>query len=277
MPKLRSPIWRIGGKGLLTAKLLKLIPPHKVYVEAFCGGASLFFAKLPVPLEVLNDTDRTLIQFFRMLRDPAKFKRFHELVSLTPYSRSEYNDAYTWREEADELERLRKWFIFNRQAFAGKYRGGWSHGICATDNLVHARAISSWLSVIDLLPEIVERLRQAQIECLDYKDCLLKYDNLGVFFYLDPPYILETRKAAYYKYEMTLNDHKQLVGLLLKIKGNVLLSGYKHNAYEPLVQAGWQTKSFSYAQGAAFTKGAGQAPRRIETVWFNYDIGIDKV
>ena len=56
--RLRSPIVWFGGKGLMTAKLLKLMPPHKIYVEVFGGGASLLFAKRTSPVEVYNDIDR---------------------------------------------------------------------------------------------------------------------------------------------------------------------------------------------------------------------------
>lgn len=73
---LRSPICWFGGKGLMVSKLLPLIPPHHIYVEVFGGGASLLFAKEPSPVEVYNDIDSGLVNFFRVLRDPEKFARF---------------------------------------------------------------------------------------------------------------------------------------------------------------------------------------------------------
>ena len=35
--------------------ILPLIPPHKIYTEAFCGGAAVLFAKRPSEAEVIND------------------------------------------------------------------------------------------------------------------------------------------------------------------------------------------------------------------------------
>lgn len=181
MSRLRSPIIRIGGKGLLVSKLIKLIPKHKVYAEPFCGGASLFFAKALSPIEVINDKDRTLMKFFQMLRDPGKFKEFYELIKLTPYSRAELENAFnTWRNDTNEIEMLRKWFVINRQSYAGTYSSNWSSGKKLVRKGI-AKHVSAWLSAIDGLPEIVIRLKQAQIECIDYKKCILKYDSPDTF------------------------------------------------------------------------------------------------
>jgi len=68
--RLRSPMWWFGGKGKMVKKLLPLIPQHKIYVEVFGGGASLLFAKEPSPVEVYNDLNSDLVNFFRVLRDP---------------------------------------------------------------------------------------------------------------------------------------------------------------------------------------------------------------
>ncbi len=53
---MKSPIPWFGGKGNMVAKLLPLIPPHKIYVEPFGGGASLLFAKEPSPEEAFMQT-----------------------------------------------------------------------------------------------------------------------------------------------------------------------------------------------------------------------------
>lgn len=62
--RLRSPIRWLGGKGLIVAKLLPLIPPHRIYVEPFGGGANLLLAKEPSLVEVYNDLDSGLVNFF---------------------------------------------------------------------------------------------------------------------------------------------------------------------------------------------------------------------
>jgi len=40
------------------------MPEHKVYLEPFCGGASVFFRKRPSQTEILNDLDDDIPNFF---------------------------------------------------------------------------------------------------------------------------------------------------------------------------------------------------------------------
>ena len=43
------------------------IPKHTTYVEAFAGGAQVFFHKEPSKVEVLNDLDRDIVNLYRVL------------------------------------------------------------------------------------------------------------------------------------------------------------------------------------------------------------------
>ena len=36
---------RVGGKSKIKDEIIKLFPPHKLYVELFIGGGSIFFHK----------------------------------------------------------------------------------------------------------------------------------------------------------------------------------------------------------------------------------------
>src|SRR4051812_38756618 len=57
-----------GGKQQLKRQLMAVIPPHKAYVEVFCGSAKLLFAKKPSHWEIINDFNGDLINFFRVVR-----------------------------------------------------------------------------------------------------------------------------------------------------------------------------------------------------------------
>jgi len=263
----------------MVKKLLPLIPEHKIYVEVFGGGASLLFAKEPSPVEVYNDLNGDLVNFFRVLRDPKKFAEFHRLVSLTPYSREEYNLCRkTWESCEDDVERAYRWFIVARMSFGGIFGSAWGYAVTAS-NRGRALTTSSWLSAIDMLPEIHERMMRVQIENDDFRMIIPRYDTPDTCFYVDPPYILETRKSQdVYKYEMTLQDHQDLVMMLLDVKGSVILSGYRHDTHTPLELAGWTRHDFpAVCSAAARTRYTGiqgkgalleNAPR-IESVWLN--------
>jgi len=121
--RLRSPIKYVGGKGRMITKLLQFIPKHHTYVEPFGGGASLLFAKEPSPIEIYNDIDETLVSFFRVLRNPEKFAKFYHLVTLTPYSRAEFNTCRkTWQDEKDEVKRVYRMVYHAKTILWGNWR-----------------------------------------------------------------------------------------------------------------------------------------------------------
>ncbi len=278
MRRLRSPIRWYGGKYFMVKKLLLLLPPHHIYVEVFGGGAQLLFAKPPSPVEVYNDIDSGLVNFFRVLRDPRKFERFYRLVSLTPYSREEfYFCRDTWQQCKDDVERAYRWFVAVRMSFSG-HSNSWSFSVSQSRRGMTATA-SRMLSLIEMLLEIHQRVMRVQIEHRDFRDIFPLYDAPETLFYCDPPYVPETRKLRKaYPHEMTLEDHKDLVAILLNIQGMALLSGYRHPVYEPLEQAGWKRFDFPYpcnAVGRVRTarlqgKGVIKAKQmRTESVWIS--------
>jgi DNA adenine methylase len=276
--KLRSPILWFGGKGNMVEKLLKLIPKHHIYVEVFGGGAQLLFAKLPSPVEVYNDIDSSLTNFFRVLRDPEKFQRFYRLVSLTPYSREEYYFCRdTWEQCDDDVERAYRWFVVARMSFSGYFGASWGFALNASSRGMSERC-SSWLGAIKMLPQIHARVMRVQIEHKDFRELIPLYDTPKTLFYLDPPYIPETRRSGGYQHEMTIDDHKELVNIILKVKGMVMLSGYRHPIYEPLEQSGWVRYDYETACHAAgrtratgiLGKGAAKKIQpRVESVWLS--------
>lgn len=276
--RLRSPIHWFGGKGNLRARLLPLIPPHKTYVEPFGGGASLLFAKEPSPVEVYNDLDSGLVNFFRVLRDPEKFARFYHLASFTPYSREEYAFCNsTWESCDDEAERAYRWYVVARMSFSGAFGHSWSRSI-TTSRRGMSESTSKWLSTLEMLPRIHERLMQVIIEHLDFREAIEKYDTPETCFYLDPPYVLEARRSGGYSHELSADDHRDLVDLLLRITGKAVLSGYRNELYLPLEEAGWERVDIETACHATgrtrvtgiLGEGSARAKQpRVESVWIS--------
>jgi DNA adenine methylase len=134
-----------------------------------------------------------------------------------------------------------------------------------------SRSVSGWLSCIERLPEIHERLRSVQVEQDDFRHVIARFNRPGVFMYADPPYVADTRTGGKYVVEMSDQDHRDLIGLLLDFKGKVLLSGYANPLYEPLETAGWRRVDICVKLDAAMKTGEGTADTRIETIWMNYD------
>lgn len=258
--------------------LLKLIPTHKTYVEAFGGGAKLLFAKEPSPIEVYNDIDGNLVNFFQVLKDDKDFEEFYKLCICTPYSREIFYECRQGiDDESNDVKRAWKFFVSAKMAFSGRHKSpSWAK--CTTQSRRGmALHVSSWISSIEGLQDIHNRLFSVLIEHLDYKKVILDADTSDTFYYLDPPYVQSARNGKdRYSHELSDDEHKELVDVLLTLKGKVVLSGYVNDIYEPLEQAGWERKNYSIsAFAAARTKqtklqGAGSvknSQKRIESVW----------
>ncbi len=52
---LKAPFGWIGGKSQLSKDIVSLIPDHKTYIEVFGGVLSVFYAKKPSKIEIIND------------------------------------------------------------------------------------------------------------------------------------------------------------------------------------------------------------------------------
>lgn len=275
---MRSPILWYGGKGNIKEKLLSLMPSHLHYVEVFGGGASLLFAKKPTGgIEVFNDIDSNLVNFFRVLRDPEKFEQFHQVVSLTPYARSEYYDCRDL-DCKDDIERARRFFVVARMSFSGQFGTGWSYAV-SNVNRGMAGTVSKYLSIIEKLPEIHTRLMRVQVENLDFREIIPKYDAEGMLLYCDPPYPRAVKSSLKkYEHEMTDEDHRDMITLLLEYPQSVMLSGYANSLYDILEASGWARFDFEAACHAVGKTrltgnlGKGSMQTRIESVWLNQKV-----
>lgn len=272
-------VW-FGGKANFAPKLLPLLPAHHTYVEPFGGAASLLFAKPPSPIEVYNDLDGGLVNFWRVMRTPALFEEFQRVVALTPFSREEFEQAAAeWATADDPIEKARLWYVAAQQSFSGEHGHSWSY--CRTESRGGmSRSVLRWLATVERLPEIYTRWMQVQVENDPFQAIIPRYDTPETLFYCDPPYVTETRRSGKYNQEMTDEDHAALVGALLAIKGKALLSGYLHPVYEPLEQNGWRRIDFPVTSSAAgrtrntglLGAGAAKDQKRVECVWLSPNI-----
>jgi len=275
---MRSPITWFGGKGSMTAKLLPFVPPHHTYCEPFGGGASLLFAKDPAPVEVYNDLDEGLVHFFRTLRNRRHAAELRRRCLLTPYSRAEYHRCRaTWRDCRGPIERAYRWYVCARCSFGGRFSASWSY---ARTHSVRGKAepVSTWQGAVAGLRAACDRLLDVQIERADFRRIFASYDSPATLFYVDPPYVHSTRTDKRYACELSDADHADLVALLRKLEGMVLLSGYRNGLYRPLERAGWRRKDWRTASAAAGRTratgilGPGAATKkqpRIESVWIS--------
>jgi len=280
--KLRSPVRWFGGKGQMLAKLLPIVPQGgKPYCEPYCGGASLFFARDPAPVEVLNDLNGDLVNLFRCFQDREMFEDLRHRLMWTPYARAEFIRALEIRDSNETDPVLRAWafFVVQNQGMSGmaKTAGNWSRVFYSSAGV--ADNVNKWFMRLSMLDAWRWRLMHAQIDNRDALEVIRYWDSVDTVFYIDPPYHHDTRKTTdAYTHECEHEHHVQLVNVMLECKGAVVLSGYAHDVYKPLEDAGWERIDFEIAcHAAGRTRNSGlqgkgaalKKVKRVECVWRN--------
>lgn len=243
-----------GAKWRIADWIISHFPEHKTYVEPYAGSAAIFFRKEPSRIETINDIDCEVINLFECIRKDSEKLAF--LVMNTPFSRYEYESSDS--ESGDDFERARKLLVRSWQSFGYRTNEmtGWKNDIIGRE---YAYAVKHWNRLPEVIFKIVDRLKQAQIECRPAIEVIKKYNRPGVLIYADPPYLINTRNRKQYKHEMTeQQEHIDLLNVLNQHQGSVILSGYNNELYNEML-SDWEKDSIqSNAQGGL---------HRIETIW----------
>lgn len=269
-----------GGKWRTAPKIIQHFPPHRIYVEPFGGAASVLLRKNPTYAEVYNDMDGEVVNVFRVLRDPIRSARLRSALELTPFARDEFVGAYDDDGVEDPVERARRTIVKSFMGFGSSAihdvfpRGmrtrpsSWTPptGFRSNSSRSGTTAATDWSRYPALVPAFCARLADVVIENRDALEVIAQHDTPDTLFYVDPPYLGETRhtnrtQGKVYTHEMTEEeDHRALAEVLKEVEGMVVVSGYHSDLYTELYQ-GWSVREIkSFADGAA---------RRTEVLWLS--------
>ena len=257
---MRPALRYYGGKWRTAPWILSHFPPHKCYVEPFGGAASVLIQKERSQIEVYNDINSDVVSYFRVLREqPEALSR---AIHLTPYAREEYDLATSGEDVADPIERARRFLVWSWQSqyFKMRSKSGWR----AINNDLRSQSPAADWANMNHLNAVAERFRKVQIEHGPAIDVIKRYDSPETLFYVDPPYVLDTRvDRSAYVHEMSDSDHAALAEALHAAKGSVVLSGYRSDLYEALYSDWWSADTTSRINSPNGAKLA------TETVWTN--------
>ncbi len=275
---LTQPLKWHGGKHYLASKIVGLMPPHIHYVEPYFGGGSVLLAKDPEGVsEVVSDLNGSLMNFWEVLRSDFAFERFRRLCEATPFSEADYDMAVEYLashapqracESGNSWTYAHAFFVVCRQSLAGRMKG--FTGITKTRvRRGMSNEVSAWLTTIEGLPAVHERLKRVLILNRPALEVVQGQDGKDTLFYLDPPYLHETRATTgEYLHEMSEAEHGELLDLLSRIVGKFILSGYRSELYDDFASAcGWTRRDFELPNQAA----GGETKRRMtECLWMNF-------
>lgn len=261
---LRTPISYYGGKQKLAAEIISRIPEHTLYCEPFIGGAAVFFGKQKSLVEVINDTNSELINFYKVCKN-----RFHLLkskVDVTLHSREQHDDAWVIYNKPhlfDEIERAWAVWVLSSQSFSSQLNNSWGYDITKSSTSIKINNKRE-----QFVEDLAIRLQTVQIECADALYIIASRDREQSFFYLDPPYY--NSDCGHYN-GYSEQDFENLLKLLSTIKGKFLLSSYPSELLTRYTKEyNWNT--WQVEQSVSVSNNSGKGKKKIEVLTANYPI-----
>lgn len=274
---MNPPLKWHGGKYYLATKIIALMPPRSEwchYVEPYAGGLSVLLANDPEGIsECVNDIDGRLIGFWKCLANEAGFAMFLRMAQANGFSEPLYRASLNHLSQPCDYGGIVcpscafAFFVVCRQSLAGRMDSFAPLSKTRTRRGMSEQT-SAWLTAVEGLPAVHGRLKRVVI--LGPKPALeviRQQDGPKTLFYLDPPYLDETRASPdVYAHEMGAFGHNVLLTTLGGLQGKALLSGYRSPMYDTLLK-NWNRHDFEIANHAS---GGDEKRRMVECVWCNF-------
>ena len=203
-----------GGKASIAKWIVSHFPPHRVYLEPFCGSCSILFAKPRSFIEIVNDLDGRIISMFEKIREEPE--KLAALLWATPYSKANWREC---RISDDALEDARLLMAQGAQFYCGNGNSStWAIDKCPAPHKPKPEVWADWF--LRILPAAA-RLRSVQVLNEDGVDAIKRvYRQEDVLIYVDPPY---HGHEGEYRYQV---DYGRLVQALHDSKAKVVVSEY---------------------------------------------------
>ena len=235
--QLTTPLTYYGGKQKMVKHILPLIPTHGLYCEPFVGGGAIFWQKQPSEVEVINDLDGRVVNFYQVAQ--RDFGILRMLILATPHSRKchrEANQILKHPEAFSDIKRAWAFYVNTQQGFAGMLHGGWAY-----ERKTNKTTLKIYNKKVKLVARFKERLNAVQIECNDALKVITSRDSVDSFFYCDPPYF--NSNCGHYK-GYTEEQYRELLQVLSGVKGKFLLSSYPSPVLTEFIKKNkWHSKS----------------------------------
>ena len=214
--RITLPFNRFGSKGSWAKKLASLLPEHQVYVEVFGGTGAVLLAKRPSPVEVFNDIDGEVVNFFQVLRTkPA------ELIVrclFQPYSRADFQRYIKEPLPNDPVERAARYMFLTTAAFRNQDFFEGTFSCSPTMGGIKPKTVATrWTGKVNKLIWFAMRFRDVIIENRDFEKIFRIYDRPAAVFYCDPPYTQG-------EFSWSPSEHERLANCLRRLKGKFLLT-----------------------------------------------------
>ena len=255
--RVEKTIWSSpAGKKRIAERLAKMLPPHKTYVEPFCGSAAVFFAKEPSEAEILNDADGEIAKAYRMIQrlTADKIKRLGKMK--WDGSRATF-ERLKKEHPGNDIQKLYRFLYLTHFAY-GKMRG---KSYSPSLEGVPARTVGR-------IEQMLPRLKKARVFGADYERIVRRYDGKDTVFFLDPPYAGYDVAVG----EKTF-DEERFFELLKSLKGKWLVTyGVRGKLPKLVKDAGYNVQQIRTPRTIRAMRGVGGPSVLTQLIITNYKI-----
>ncbi|PKN71187.1 MAG: adenine methyltransferase [Deltaproteobacteria bacterium HGW-Deltaproteobacteria-12] len=212
---MNSFIAYMGGKSLLTKKIIPKIPAHKCYCEVFAGAAWMLFKKEESEVEIINDINTDLVTLYRVIK--LHLVEFIRYINWILVARDEFDRFKKENPETlTDIQKAVRFYFLLKSGYAARI-----------DNPSFSVAVSSkprfnLLRIEEELSAVYLRLARVYIENKPYETIIPRFDRPDTFFYIDPPYY--DCEDYYGKGIFSRTDFTTLRDILSKINGKFIMS-----------------------------------------------------
>ena len=241
-----------GGKFELSRKLVPRLPTHTRYIEMFAGGLSMFFRKAKVEWNVVNDKDNNLVNLYIVIAE--RFDEFCWHIKWYIKNRTQHELLKKWvgdrkigENTIPDVKRAARYYYLVKCSFNNNPQGTFS------------KNSADWNTELFIKDLAISRrhLENVVVENLDFRVLLDKYPPRDTdLWYLDPPYMIASKRKDYYIHTLENDDHLDLLDIcnIINNAGGKFMVSYDddkkvyelYNEYNiekiPVIYAGQTTK-----------------------------------
>lgn len=268
---MKPPITGIGYRGGKTYRnrsgvgrwIASLLPMGRAYIEPFAGFAGILLQREPSKIELLNDLDGHIVNWWLCVRDCAA--EFDRRLDRSPPSEILFRRARRALDESSGFDPMGEPDLDLAVAVH----------IVMSQSIIRTTEAKSWAvswkahptngGIMRNQPDterLRARLRRVQLSCRDAVSVVRRAgQNPDAVLYLDPPYT----NGSSMGYRLSV-DREALSDALRAVKARAAISGYDGD-FDDL---GWERHEFAGQTIPPNYDPSKHDRRRLEVLWTNY-------
>ncbi len=215
---------RHGSKRRIAENIFKYFPSHDIYCEPFFGAGGMFFSKLKVNYNIMNDLDNDVFNLFIVIKEQA-----HELenaLASMPIHETLFRHWKKLKLENSAVFQAVRFLFLSNFSYLGKQ-----------DTFLADPIRNTKKNILSRIYDVQKLISDVKFINSDFKEFFRKFsigDNLynRLFIYADPPYV--GTSSTYKKFN--INDTEDLFKILLATKCKFAVSEFDNSEIISLVK-----------------------------------------